>query len=107
MGTPRISYERAKEAVDAASAALLQGLGARQGARRLGITENALQARLRVAKFFYGLEPVGAPNPSAVEFDTSAPVKQRIRVKAPSSRHPEHQRNLFPQFHRSPHVFRA
>src|SRR5574343_1499776 len=81
-----ISRERAQEAVNAANWAIRQGKGVRQGAHMLGITENALQARLRTARSVYGLTPIDRPDPPAIEIEQVAQVKQRIRVKAPSSK---------------------
>lgn len=86
MPVARISIEVAREAVAAATWALSQGLGARQGAHRLGITENTLQGRLRAAKSYYGLTPEPAP-PPVVEIIEEAPVRQRVRV--PVRRQPD------------------
>jgi hypothetical protein len=85
MPVARMSYERCKEAVDAATRALAQGGSIRQGAALINLTENQLQGRLRAARQYYGLTPT-APEPPTIEFDTTPPAKQRIRVKAPTSR---------------------
>jgi hypothetical protein len=81
MPVARMSYERCKEAVDAATRALAQGGSIRQGAALINLTENQLQGRLRAARQYYGLTPT-APQAPVIEFVSEPPVKQRVKVPA-------------------------
>ena len=81
MGTPPLSRELARQAVDAMNAARRLGKGTTEAARIIGIKRSALQTRIDTARVVYGYEP-DEEVPAPVEVVEIPEARPRIRVKA-------------------------
>lgn len=57
MGTPPLSRELARQAVDAMSSALSVGKGNRYASRLIGISSGTMTTRLEAAARLYGMLP--------------------------------------------------
>jgi len=83
MGTPPLSRELAKQAVDALSYARAMGKSDRSAARMLDLNSGTFISRIDTARRVFGMEPSGqAPEPELIEVPEPQPERVRVRVKA-------------------------